>query len=387
MAGMTEHNLGLFSNEFYRGRINPMNAAGSIDARHQGWDVQTLNLSDRWRFRLDRARGKAILGAIRAAFKPDKPLLSYRQDDFPIEAEIGVFKEAMKEVADGLGIAMLSGLPRQGVTEAEFAMMTWAIGLHLGVARPQDRLTAYLNKVKDIGTDYRSPTGRGYSSNASLDFHVDGSDVVILSCFNQAIEGGMSMCTSSIRAYRVLCQERPELAPALRQLFPFSRNGEHQGNESAWFLAPLAGEEDGFPFIAWNRNRLINALKLDGVATISDLQWEAVGYFDSVLRRPDLMYAVYLRPGDVQILNNQTILHSRTAFIDSIQEVEKRTLFRLWLAVPWSKQLPPFWEHYAGTRQAATVRGGSRGFHYDDACRLFDKEQAAAMGMKLQTFP
>jgi len=127
-------------------------------------------------------------------------------------------------------------------------------------------------------------------------------------------------------------------------------------------------------------------LKLDGVAAISDLQWEAVGYFDSVLRRPDLMYTAYLRPGDVQILNNQTILHSRTAFIDSIHEVEKRTLFRLWLAVPWSKQLPPFWEHYAGTRQAATVRGGSRGFHFDDACGLFDKEQAAAMGMKLETF-
>ncbi len=352
-------------------------------ARRIGWDIKTLEQSKNWRFALDPATALEILRVVRHARTADKKILSYRKSDFPIEHLVEVFHAAMAEVTDGLGIAMISGLPRQGVSEQEFALMTWAIGLHLGVARPQDRHTAYLNKVQDIGTDYRSPTGRGYSSNAKLDFHVDGSDVVLLSCFNQALEGGMSICASSIRAYQVLCEERPDLAPAMKELFPFSRNGEHQADESAWFMAPLVGVQDGLPFVAWNRNRLINALKLEHVPPITALQWEAVGYFDGLLRRPDLMFATFLQPGDLQILNNQTILHSRTAFVDAEHEEEKRTLFRLWLAVPNSRRLPPMWEHYSGTRQEATVRGGSRGFKYDDVCREFDSAQASAMGMSL----
>jgi hypothetical protein len=356
------------------------------EARTTGWDIRTLEQSKAWRFVLEPSAALELLRVVRKVTTAEKSLLSYRRSDFPIAHLLDVFHAAMAEVTDGLGIALISGLPRQDVSESEFSLMTWAIGLHLGVARPQDRHTAYLNKVKDIGTDYRSPTGRGYSSNAKLDFHVDGSDVVLLSCFNQAPEGGMSICTSSIRAYQVLCEERPDLAPAMKELFPFSRNGEHQADESAWFMAPLVGEQDGLRFVAWNRNRLVNALKLEHVPPITALQWEAVGYFDGLLRRPDLMYATMLKPGDLQILNNQTTLHSRTAFVDSKREDEKRTLYRLWLAVPNSRRLPPMWEHYAGTRQEATVRGGSRGFKYDDACREFDRAQAAVSGMKLPEF-
>ena len=58
--------------------------------------------------------------------------------------------------------------------------MNWAIGLHTGVARPQGKASQYISPVRDAGVDYRAASGRGYSSNAKLDFHVDGADLATL---------------------------------------------------------------------------------------------------------------------------------------------------------------------------------------------------------------
>jgi len=169
----------------------------------------------------------------------------------------------------------------------------------------------------------------------------------------------------------------------LQSDFPFSRNGEQRSDEPAWFYAPLVGFEDGHTFCVWNRNRLMNALKLEGVPPLSAKQCEAIGYFDAVVRRPDLMYCMQLEAGDLQLLSNQTALHSRTGFEDHPDEDRKRTLYRLWLAMPDSRRLPPGWEGYYGTREPGVVRGGSKGHQYNEVCLRFDTEQAMSLQMRL----
>jgi hypothetical protein len=279
-------------------------------------------------------------------------------------------------------MALVKNLPRDGVTSAEFRLMTWAIGLHFGVARPQNRASDYLTEVKDVGVTYRSPTGRGYSSNAELDFHVDSSDVVLLSCYNQAPVGGMSMCASAATAYGIVRAERPDYAAALATGYAFSRNGEEAKDEAPWYATPICSVEDGRVFCKWNRNRIQNAQKLDGVPPLTSLQGEAMEYFDAVLRRPENMFCMHLEPGDLQILCNQTMLHSRTGFEDHAEEDRKRTLYRLWLARPDSRRLPASWEVFYGTVEPGSVRGGMKGHRYDDVRRAFDARQAAALGMR-----
>ena len=105
-------------------------------------------------------------------------------------------------------------------------------------------------------------------------------------------------------------------------------------------------------------------------------------YFDLVLRRLENMFCMYLEPGDLQILCNQTMLHSRASFEDHVEEEKKRTLYRLWLAPPDSRQLPDSWAVFYGTAEPGTVRGGMKGHQYDDVRRRFDARQAAAVGMK-----
>jgi hypothetical protein len=345
------------------------------------WTVADVEADRRWVHRLSDAESAELIAAVRRAGDPGRPLLDWRRDDFAVHQSLPTLAAAFREVRDGRGMALVKGLPRAGVTPAEFRLMTWAIGLHFGVARPQNRASDYITEVRDTGHAYRGPSGRGYNSKAELDFHADSSDVVLLSCYNQAPVGGMSMCASAATAYAIVQAERPDYAAALATDYGFSRNGEEAADETPWYPVPVCTVEDGRVFCKWNRNRIENAQKLAGVPTLTPLQRAAMEYFDQVLRRPENMFCMHLEPGDLQILCNQAMLHSRTGFEDHAEEERKRTLYRLWLARPDSRRLPASWEVFYGTSKPGAVRGGFKGHHYDAARRAFDARQAATLGM------
>ena len=349
------------------------------------WTVADLERDIRWITRLDDADRADLLAGLRAGRVPGKPLLEYRRSDFPFgDRVVARLRAAVDEAQHGRGIALVKGLPRDSVDAVDFELLTWAIGLHLGVARPQDKLTRYINAVKDVGVDYRSPTGRGYSSNAELDFHVDSGDVVLLSCYNKAPVGGDSMCSSGVAAWRQLVAERPDLAEVLEtESVPFSRQGEQSEGEAPYNLTTVFARTQTDVFCAWNRNRIWNGLKLPEAPACSDALREGVELLDAILRRPEFMYRMRLEPGDLQILSNFTTLHSRTAFQDVADEARKRTLFRLWLATPNGLRLPPAWQDKWGAVDPGVVKGGMRGHHYDETCRAFEARQAEDLGMRL----
>jgi hypothetical protein len=332
---------------------------------------------------LDDADRAELLRVVRAGHPPGQPLLAYRQGDVPFGARVlATLRVAFEDTLDGRGVALVKGLPRDGVTPDEFELLTWAIGLHFGVARPQDRQSRYMNMVKDVGTDYRSPTGRGYSSKAELDFHIDGADVVVLSCYNQAPDGGDSMCTSSVAAFRQLLVERPDLAAVLQTPYPFSRQGEEKPGEAAFRLTPIVDLRGGNVFCGWNRYRVANGEKIPGAPRLTDAQREAMEALDEIVRRPGFMYSMRLEAGDMQLLSNHTTLHSRTEFRDDPDETKKRTLYRLWLSMPGAPPIPESMASFWGSTESGVVRGGIEGHRYDDECRAFDRRQAAEMGMR-----
>ena len=96
------------------------------------------------------------------------------------------------------------------------------------------------------------------------------------------------------------------------------------------------------------------------------------------------MYTMWLEPGDLQIMNNHVLLHSRTAFEDYKDPERKRLLYRLWIAPPDSIRLPNSWKNYFRAIEPGLVRGGIRGHKYDAKCRGFDLRQAQKLGMKTE---
>ncbi len=351
--------------------------------RRAAWTVDALQSDGGWIFELDDRARRDLAGTVRTAADPEKTLFDYRRDDFDLGAAAPGIAAALREVRNGTGFAILRGMPRDELTAAEFELLTWAIGLHTGVARPQGKASQFLSAVRDAGTVYRTGKGRGYSSNADLDFHTDSADVVLLTCYNVARSGGMSMVSSSVTAHEVLAAERPDLAERLHQPHFFSRQQEQAPDEPACYPNPIYDVRDGLLFSKWNRNRLRSAQTIEGVPPLSVQQNEALDLLDAILRRPNVMYSMHLRPGDMQILNNHVTLHSRTEFEDHDDPALKRCLFRLWLAPPDGVALPESWRPAYRAIEAGSVRGGITGQAYDDVRRGFERRQAADLGMAL----
>jgi len=345
------------------------------------WTAAELDSDRRWLFTLDDQARRDLVAAVRKAQDPGKTLLDYHREEFDLGSASPAIAAAFEEVRRGRGVALVKGLPREGLDEKSFELLTWAIGLHAGVGRPQGKASHYLSAVRDAGTAYRTGTGRGYSSNAELDFHTDSADVVGLSCYNKAAAGGMSITTSSLAAYARMVAEHPALAEWLRRPVHFSRQGEQAADEAASYPHPIFDEAEGRLFSKWNWNRVTSAQKLEGVPRIDAEQWKALETFDQVVRQPDLAHTMWLEPGDLQIINSHVTLHSRTDFTDHDDPSQKRLLFRLWLAPPNSDRLPESWRVLYKAVEPGAVRGGITGQHHDERCKAFEARQARALGM------
>jgi len=348
------------------------------------WSAAQLEADKKhWLFALDERARRDLLAALKKAWDPAKALLDYRREDFDLGSGWPVIEAAFKEAKHGRGVALIKGLPRDGLDEKVFELLTWAIGLHAGVGRPQGKASHYLSAVRDAGTAYRTGTGRGYSSNAELDFHTDSTDVVALSCYNKARSGGMSITTSTPTAYARMKEEFPAQVEWLHRPVHFSRQGEQAPDEAPSYPHPIFDERGGKLYSKWNWNRVTSAQKLDGVPRISAQHQEALDTFDQVVRRPDLAHAMWLEPGDLQVINSHVTLHSRTDFTDHDDPAQKRLLFRLWLAPPDGDHLPESWRVLFKAVEPGTVRGGIIGQAHDPRCKAFEKRQAAALGMRL----
>lgn len=173
------------------------------------------------------------------------------------------------------------------MSAGEYRLLTWPIGTHLGVPRPQGAKSHYISEVRAAGQAYRSASGRGYNTNASLDFHMDDADLVLLGCYNGARSGGQSLVSSSTSAWNTLRAERPDLGEIATQDFPFSRNTEEAPDEALYYQQPLFDRADGLQFARWNRNRVRTALEIEGVPPLTAPQVECADLPDEILCRPD----------------------------------------------------------------------------------------------------
>ena len=82
------------------------------------------------------------------------------------------------------------------------------------------------------------------------------------------------------------------------------------------------------------------------------LTFAALDYLDEVTRRPDLRLDMDLLPGDMQLCNNYTILHSRTEFVDGTEPDRKRHMLRLWLKFPKPWPIAEDFPDHVGYRRA-----------------------------------
>ncbi|RZT36703.1 TauD/TfdA family dioxygenase [Cupriavidus agavae] len=354
-----------------------------------GWKREDVERDTSWIHVLSPGEIDALEQALRHTLGTGRDLLDMSIEDFPLDARVRRRLVALiDETQGGFGLKLLRGFPVERWDTDALRKLFWGIGLVLGVARPQGKMSQFVSDVRDAGGTYRSSTGRGYNTRSGLDFHADGSDMVGLFCVRTARSGGSSLVSSSITAHNEMLRLRPDLVAELYAPLVFSRQGEQAPEEAPWYLAPVFGVRDGHFACRHIRNHIKGAQQtFPDVPRLTPQQTEALDLFDELLAREDLCYHMDLQPGDIQLLNNHIVLHSRTEYEDYPEPERKRHLFRLWLSLPQAQPLPEAWRDAYKDVDAACVRGGFRGIHITPEIRAFEARLANAHGMKLRIYP
>lgn len=352
------------------------------------WTRRDLEADTQWIRILDRPAIDDWQRALDHALSCGRPLLQLDRSDFPLgEAGREALRWVVQQTQERYGAALLRGLPVDGLDDLSARVLFWGIGLHLGVARPQGRLSQFMSDVRAEGGVYRSPTGRGYNTNAGLDFHSDAADVVALLCLRAAPQGGESLMSSALAARDALKSERPDLVELLHQPFVYSRQGEQAPEEAPYFAMPIFAAHEGRLACRYVRNHIAGAqATFADVPRLTAAQVEALDRFDATLARDDLCLRMYLRPGDVQFLNNHVVLHSRSPFADHPEPERRRHLLRLWLAIPEAQALPESFAVFFKDAAARAVRGGHRGQAISDEIRAYEQRLADQHGMALRIY-
>lgn len=350
------------------------------------WTAAQVEQDDSWILRLNNEQIDGIQAALAHAKRVNKPLLDMEQADFPLpEASIAGLQQAIDMTQQRWGMCLLKGFPVNDWSEEETRLAYWGMALYMGVGRTQNRASEVINDVRDAGGEYKVKGGRGYNTNAGLDFHQDSCDVVALLCRRTAKSGGTSKVVSSIALREEVRKLRPDLIPVLESAYFHTYQGTQDPTQPPYYRLPIFGTHPEY-FAARTNRKNINGAQRDfpEVPRLTVAQTEALDLLDELMPSEKFCYSMELERGDMQLLNNYVTLHSRTPFEDFEEPDLKRHLLRLWLAIPGSQPLPDDWATYYGDVRAGAVRGGVRGSAITDQFLAYEERQAAALGMKFQ---
>ncbi|MVW77568.1 TauD/TfdA family dioxygenase [Bordetella sp. 02P26C-1] len=354
--------------------------------RPQPWKAEQVRQDDSWILRLTAEEVDGVRAALAHAKQLDKPLLSMEQADFPLpEVSRRALQAAIDMTQQRWGLCLLKGFPVDEWTEEETRLAYWGMSLYMGVGRTQNRASQFINDVRDAGGEYKVKGGRGYNTNAGLDFHQDSCDVVALLCRRTAKSGGTSKVVSSLALRDEIQKRRPDLIPVLQSPFFHSYQGTQDPTQPPYYRLSIFGTHPEYFAARTNRKNTVAAQRdFPEIPRLTEAQIEALDLLDELMPSDEFCYSMQLERGDLQLLNNYVTLHSRTPFEDYEDPDLKRHLLRLWLAIPGSQPLPDSWVEYYGDVRAGSVRGGVRGSSITEEFLAYEERQARAMNMPFE---
>ncbi len=262
----------------------------------------------------------------------------------------------LDEVLNGRGFVLIRGLPIERWTKREAATAFLTIGAKLGNLRMQNAEGHLLGHVRDLGRSSDDPNTRIYQTRERQTHHTDSCDVVGLMCLRTAKSGGLSSLVSSTTIFNEMRRRRPDLLKVLMEPIETDRRGEVPEGGKPYFTIPVFNYHEGLVSTIYQRQYIESARRFPGVPPLTPLQIEALDLLDELANDSQLNLMMELQPGDIQLVNNHTILHDRTAFEDYPESDRKRHLLRLWLAPMNARPLP---EVYA--ERYGSITPGDRG--------------------------
>lgn len=324
------------------------------------WTADQVADEGTWTEHLTGVELAELDAALRHALRRSDDPLDLAKHDFPLPTLGARLADIERELIDGRGFVRIRGIDRSAYSQDEMELLYWGIGMHLGSPWAQNKHGHVLGDVIDHGRSADDPTARGYElGGVALPFHCDGADLVGLLCLDNGLSGGLSAVASSVRIHNQLVRERPDLAAALYEPYPYDFRGEQPEGGPAFYSLPVFTEWDDRLFVRCIPPYIWASQRHEDAPRLSDVQREALKAVEVMADDPENHVKMELRPGDIQLINNFHVLHGRTAYEDDRARGRVRHLKRLWLETDVLASRPPYFAnrgHWEQNRSASRMR-------------------------------
>ena len=294
---------------------------------------EDLKADSSWVFQFSSKDIIEIEAAVSEVLSSDKQVYTFGRGDFSLPSLGPRLASCIYDVEYGRGVALWRGLDVSNYDEQSLKILYWGIGVHLGVPITQNAKGQLIGHVRDTGHDYMAKNVRGYTTQARLAPHCDPSDIVTLLCVHPSKSGGESLIASSAAVYNQLLEHFPEYLEPLFMGFKFDLRGEGatgDPNEVTNTKVPVYSNYDGWLSCRYNCKTIEDGQVKSG-APLTGLALAAVRKVGELAMQAGIRYDMVFKQGDIQILNNHAVLHSRNSFEDWPEPERRRNLLRMWI--------------------------------------------------------
>jgi len=297
------------------------------------WTAAELAADGNWIHTLSQSECAEVFEATKIVMAQGLDPEGFGSSDFLLPGLASVLDGLAQELHEGRGCILIRGLPVDDYGETGLQAAYWGIAAHFGEAISQNSKGQRLAAVTDHGNDISRGNTRGYTTRAALYPHSDMCQMTGLLCIQPAVEGGESQVVSSLSIYNHIRTTKPEHLETLFRGFHHDLRGEGPRatvDEVTDHRIPVFSKCEGWLSCGFNPKICISGEAKRGTP-ISAEEIAALEYVSEVAAWPELSHEATLQAGDIQIVNNHTVLHSRSAFTDAEDPAKRRKLFRLWL--------------------------------------------------------
>ncbi len=290
-------------------------------------------------FELDDKDLKELDQALERVKSRGLSLGEFGAEEFPLPNFQDKLSAVRHDVTSGKGFALIRGLRVDDYDLKDLELLYWGIGAYLGTGLGQNANGDLLTHVTFHDLDPSSTNIRGYQDRRHQEPHNDLADMVGLLCVRKAKSGGASSIVNMAAVYNEFLKRRPDLLPIMYRGFYLDYRGEGADpRNTTAYTVPIFASQDGRLSCFYGRRGLDAAFKKRNQEP-SLQEREALALMDELIMTPDFRLDMDLQPGDIQIVNNYSVLHARTAYEDYEDSSKWRLLLRLWLNTPAAK--PP----------------------------------------------
>jgi alpha-ketoglutarate-dependent taurine dioxygenase len=299
----------------------------------RAWHGPTLS-PDRYLVPIPDACRRELDSVVAELRKAPVPTLLLEPAHFRLAACGRLMATVRTHLDEGTGVAVLDRLVLDRMSASEAVDVYWLLANFLEPPVAQEWKGTVIYDVRHDGGAYGADT-RGALTPVSLEMHTDSSmgeappNYLGLLCLETAKSGGMSIVSSALAAHNHFLKTAPPLLERLYGDFYRDHQEYQAADAAATNFRPVFSSGDQFR-TRFNARHTFRGYEKTG-RVLDDVGREAVSHMDAFLQDPAHRLDLWLERGQIQFLNNRTVVHGRTNYEDHDDPARHRHLVRLWL--------------------------------------------------------